>query len=149
MAMFESRERAFEAKHAHDEEFRFLVTVRRDRLMAQLAAQRIGMPDRGRDELTAAVLALRDGPGHDALPIQHVAGVLLDQGSALEAAEAATRLKGCAELTRWQLLDAPLASQGLPRRCQPPHGRSGWCAAKGQERRLGSFRCCRSRGASA
>jgi hypothetical protein len=40
MTTFEDRERAFEAKFAHDEEFRFLVTARRDKLFAQWAGQR-------------------------------------------------------------------------------------------------------------
>ena len=40
MLTFEDRERAFEAKFAHDEEFRFLVTARRDKLFAQWAAAR-------------------------------------------------------------------------------------------------------------
>jgi hypothetical protein len=35
--MFDARERAFEAKFAHDEEVRFRVTARRDRLFAQWA----------------------------------------------------------------------------------------------------------------
>ena len=56
MTVFGSRERAFEAKYAHDGEFRFLVTARRDRPMAHLVAERLGMAGTARYALTAAVL---------------------------------------------------------------------------------------------
>lgn len=108
MTMFESRERAFEAKFAHDQEFRFLVTARRDKLLARLVAERIGMPAAAQDELTAAVLALRDGPGHDALLIQHVAGVLQDHGRSAPADEVAGWLVDCAAQAQQQLLEGPL-----------------------------------------
>jgi hypothetical protein len=41
--MFHERERAFEAKFAHDEEFRFRVGARRDRLFAEWAAEMLGL----------------------------------------------------------------------------------------------------------
>jgi hypothetical protein len=108
MTMFESRERAFEAKFAHDQEFRFLVTARRDKLMAGRVADRLAMPDDARDELLAAVLALRDGPGHDALLIQHVAGVLQEHGHGAPAIEVAGWLADCATQAQGQLLQEPL-----------------------------------------
>ena len=108
MTMFESRERAFEAKFAHDQEFRFLVTARRDKLMARLVAERVGMPVAAQDDLIAAVLALRDGPGHDALLIQHVAGVLQDHGRSAPAAEVAGWLADCAKQAQQQLLEGLL-----------------------------------------
>ncbi len=108
MTMFESRERAFEAKFAHDQEFRFLVTARRDKLLARRVADRLGMQDGERAELLAAVLALRDGPGHDALLIQHVAGVLHEHGLGAPAAEVAGWLANCAAQAQGQLLQEPL-----------------------------------------
>ncbi len=108
MTMFESRERAFEAKYAHDEEFRFLVTARRDKLMAHRVAERLGMADAARDDLTAAILKLRDGPGHDALLIQHIAGVMQAHGSNALAAEVAGWLADCAAQAQQQLLEGPL-----------------------------------------
>lgn len=107
MTMFESRERAFEAKFAHDQEFRFLVTARRDKLLARRVAERLGMADDARDGLTTAVLALRDGPGHDALLIQHVAGVLRDRGLGAPAAEVAGWLADCAVQAQQELLEGP------------------------------------------
>ena len=57
MPMFEDRERSFEAKFAHDEEFRFLVAARRDKLFAHRVAGQLGLPDQGAAELAAAALA--------------------------------------------------------------------------------------------
>lgn len=41
MTMFDDRERAFEAKFAHDEEMLFRVHARRNRLLGQWAAERM------------------------------------------------------------------------------------------------------------
>ncbi len=108
MTMFENRERAFEAKFAHDQEFRFLVTARRDKLLARLVAERLGMADDAGDGLTAAVLKLRDSPGHDALLIQHIAGVMKDHGLGAPAAEVAGWLADCAAQAQQELLEGPL-----------------------------------------
>ena len=43
MTTFDDRERAFEAKYAHDQELQFKVAARRNRLVAAWAAER---PDR-------------------------------------------------------------------------------------------------------
>ena len=74
----------------------------------KLVAQRLGMPEHRQDELTIAVLALRDGPGHDALLIQHVARVLQDHGVPAPAAEVAGWLADCAAQAQQQLLEGPL-----------------------------------------
>jgi len=41
MTMFDDRERAFEAKFAHDEEMMFRIHARRNRLLGQWAAERM------------------------------------------------------------------------------------------------------------
>lgn len=43
MTTFDQREKNFETKFAHDEEMRFKAEVRRDRLVAQWAAELFGM----------------------------------------------------------------------------------------------------------
>ena len=65
MTTFQERERAFEAKFAHDEEFRFLVLARRDKVFARWAAERLGVSGQDEASLIASVLAIRNGPGHD------------------------------------------------------------------------------------
>jgi hypothetical protein len=43
MTTFKDREKAFEAKYRHDQETRFKVTVRRNKLLGQWAAEQIGL----------------------------------------------------------------------------------------------------------
>ena len=45
MTTFDDRERAFEAKFAHDEEMRFRVIARRNRLLGEWAAKQMGLSD--------------------------------------------------------------------------------------------------------
>jgi hypothetical protein len=70
--MFRERERAFEAKFAHDEEFRFLVGARRDRLFAEWAAEMLGLSREEGDALVKAVHRIPNGPGHDQALLQHI-----------------------------------------------------------------------------
>ena len=107
MTTFQERERAFEAKFAHDEEFRFLVIARRDKLFARWAAQRLGVSGEDEAGLTASVLAIRDGPGHDDAVLRHVADVFSGRGVDLRRPELAAALDRCAAQARQQLLDDP------------------------------------------
>ena len=61
--MFPERERAFEAKFAHDEEFRFLVGARRDRLFAEWAAEMLGLSREEGDALVKAYTGFPTGQG--------------------------------------------------------------------------------------
>ena len=45
MTTFDDRERAFETKFAHDEEMRFRITARRNRLLGEWAARRMGLSE--------------------------------------------------------------------------------------------------------
>lgn len=45
MTTFDERERAFEAKFARDQEMQFRIHARRDRLLGQWAAERMGLTD--------------------------------------------------------------------------------------------------------
>ena len=45
MANFEDRERAFETKFAHDEEMKFRMLARRNRLLGEWAARRMGLSE--------------------------------------------------------------------------------------------------------
>ena len=45
MTQFDDRERAFEAKFAHDEEMQFRIAARRNRLLGQWAARQMGLTD--------------------------------------------------------------------------------------------------------
>ena len=43
MTQFDDRERAFETKFAHDEEMKFRITARRNRLLGEWAARQMGL----------------------------------------------------------------------------------------------------------
>ena len=45
MTTFNDRERAFESKFAHDEEMKFRITARRNKLLGQWAARQMGLSD--------------------------------------------------------------------------------------------------------
>ena len=109
MLTFEDRERAFEAKFAHDEEFRFLVTARRDKLFARWAAARCRLSGPAAADLTASVLAVRDGVGHDDRLLQHMERALAEHGNDARPAELIAALQECAAQARQQLLDRPSA----------------------------------------
>jgi hypothetical protein len=101
------RELAFEAKFARDEEFRFLVTARRDKLFARWAAARLRLSDQAVEDLVKAVLAIPGGPGHDQALLKHVADFLSAHGGGAQAAELSAALDLCGQQARQQLLDAP------------------------------------------
>jgi len=45
MTTFDDRERAFETKFAHDEEMKFRITARRNKLLGQWAARQMGLSE--------------------------------------------------------------------------------------------------------
>ena len=45
MTQFDDRERAFESKFAHDEEMRFRITARRNRLLGEWAARQMALSE--------------------------------------------------------------------------------------------------------
>lgn len=45
MTQFDERERAFETKFAHDEEMKFRITARRNRLLGEWAARKMGLSE--------------------------------------------------------------------------------------------------------
>ena len=45
MSQFNDRERAFETKFAHDEEMKFRIVARRNRLLGEWAARQMGLSD--------------------------------------------------------------------------------------------------------
>lgn len=58
MTMFEDRERAFEAKWAHDEEMQFRIVVRRNELLGRWAGVEQGLADEALERYVAELVAL-------------------------------------------------------------------------------------------
>ena len=104
MTTFEERERAFEAKYAHDEEFRFRVTARRDKLFARWAAEQLHLIDQEAADLTRKALAVEDGPGHDDRLLNLTRQIYLAHG-AKDPGDLPTALHQCAEKALLDLLE--------------------------------------------
>jgi hypothetical protein len=100
---FYDREQAFEAKFAHDEEFRFLALARRDKLFAQWAATTLRLSGEEGDALAKAVLVIPNGPRHDQALLQHIAGLVSARGGASEES-ISVALDRCAQQARQQLI---------------------------------------------
>ena len=56
MSSFDDRERAFEAKFAHDADIEFRITARRNRLIGQWAAEKMGLTPEETDAYAKAVV---------------------------------------------------------------------------------------------
>jgi hypothetical protein len=92
---FQDRERAFEAKFAHDEAFRFRALARRDKLFARWAAMRLRLTDGAADALVTDVLSIPDKPGHDHLLVLQIRGLLSGHGDEASEADLLAALDGC------------------------------------------------------
>jgi hypothetical protein len=63
---FEDRERAFESKWAHDEELRFKIVARRNKLLGLWAAEQMGISgDEAEEYAKGVVRADFEEPGHE------------------------------------------------------------------------------------
>jgi hypothetical protein len=65
MTTFDEREKEFEARFKHDEEFRFKVTARRNHLFGLWAAERIGLSGAAAEAYAQEVVNAQFAPGGD------------------------------------------------------------------------------------
>jgi hypothetical protein len=89
MTTFDDRERAFETKFAHDEELRFRVIARRNRLLGQWAARLMGLSDAEADAYAKDVIRSDFEEAGDDDVIRKVLGDLT--GAGIETDEAQVR----------------------------------------------------------
>ena len=76
MTTFDDREKEFEARFRHDQEFRFKVTARRNRMLGLWAAERLGLLGDAADGYAKEVVEAEFEPGGDERVIDKVAGDL-------------------------------------------------------------------------
>ena len=67
MGEFESREQAFEAKFAHDQELQFKAKARRDALMARWVVSELGLSGAEADAYVQSLVALSVQKDHERL----------------------------------------------------------------------------------
>lgn len=106
-AFLHDREQAFEAKFAHDEELRFLVAARRDKLFAAWVAHTLHLSDAATAALVAAILHIPDLHNHNEILVTRIAEVFAAQGHAVERSALADALEECARQAKHQLMDLP------------------------------------------
>jgi hypothetical protein len=80
MTTFDDREKAFETKFAHDEELRFRITARRNRLLGQWAAAQMGLTPEETDAYAKAVVQADFEEAGDEDVIRKVLGDLTSAG---------------------------------------------------------------------
>ncbi len=101
------RERAYEAKYAHDAEFRFLVQARRDRLFAEWAAGRLHLSTDAGAVLIREILAIPDKADHDEILLGRMADAFAAKGAEPKPGELAAKLAECGETARQRMIDKP------------------------------------------
>ena len=95
MTTFDKREEAFEKKFAHDEEMRFKLVARRNRMFGEWVAERLGKTgDSVKEYATSVVLADFEEAGDDDV-LRKVRSDLERAGISVSDAELRARLSDC------------------------------------------------------
>jgi len=103
MTTFDDRERAFEAKYAHDEEIAFRVTARRNRLVAHWAAALMKLTPEETDAYAKAVVQADFEEAGDEDVIRKLLGDLTAAGVEIDDAAVRRTLAEKADEARRQL----------------------------------------------
>ena len=106
MTTFDDRERAFEAKYAHDEEMAFRVTARRNRLLGQWAAAQMGLTPEETDAYAKAVVQADFEEAGDEDVIRKLLGDLLAAGVEIDDATIRTAIQEQTVEARRQLMES-------------------------------------------
>jgi hypothetical protein len=104
MSKFDEREKEFEARFKHDQEFRFKVTARRNRLLGLWAAERMGLSGEAAESYAKSVVAAEFERGGDRHVIDKVGADLAAKGQNATPAQLEAELKRFADRARDQLM---------------------------------------------
>ena len=104
MKSFEERERGEEAKLAHDEEMQFRIQARRNRLLGQWAAERMGLSAVETDAYAKSVVQADFEETSDEDVIRKLLGDLISAGVEIDEAEIRLALEQKAVEARRMLL---------------------------------------------
>src|SRR5947208_11705211 len=104
MTSFADREKEFEARFKHDQEFRFKATARRNRLLGMWAAQRMGLAGADAETYAKEVVAAEFEPDGDKHVIDKVARDLAAKGHAVTPAQVRFELEHFGEQAKEQLM---------------------------------------------
>ena len=101
---FDEREKEFEARFRHDQEFRFKVTARRNRLLGLWAAARLGLEGVDAEAYAHKVVEAQFEPGGDRHVVDKIAADLAAKGDATTPAQIRFQLEHVAEEAKQQLM---------------------------------------------
>jgi hypothetical protein len=104
MATFADREKEFEARFKHDQEFHFKVTARRNRLLGEWAAGQLGLLGPAAEAYGKRVVDAQFEPGGDKHVVSKVADDLGAKDPTITHARVAFELEHFAAQARQQLL---------------------------------------------
>jgi hypothetical protein len=106
MTTFDDRERAFEAKFARDEEMQFRVLARRNRLLGEWAADKMGLSDAEKDAYAKDVVRADFEEAGDEDVIRKLLGDLTGAGVEIDEATIREALGHKSVEARRQLIQA-------------------------------------------
>jgi hypothetical protein len=104
MPTFEDREKEFEARFKHDEELRFKITARRNRLLGLWAAARMGVAGEASEAYAKEVVAAEFERGGDRHVIDKVVADLAAKGQAATADQVRFELEHLTAEARQQVM---------------------------------------------
>jgi hypothetical protein len=100
MTTFDDRQRAFESKYARDQEMQFKIVARRNRLLGQWAAKKMGLTEAEADAYARDVIRADFEEAGDGDVIRKLLGDLTSAGIEVDEAEIRTQLDHKAEEAR-------------------------------------------------
>ena len=106
MTTFDDRERAFEAKYARDEEMQFRITARRNKLLGQWAAAKMGLNPAETDAYAKSVVQADFEEAGDDDVIRKVFGDLTAAGVSITEAAVRKAVEHHTVEARRQLMEA-------------------------------------------
>lgn len=105
MTTFDDRERAFENKFAHDQDTAFRITARRNRLLGEWAAARMGLTPEETDAYAKAVVQADFEEAGDEDVIRKLVGDLTSAGVDTDEPTVRAALEEQAVIARRQFMD--------------------------------------------
>jgi hypothetical protein len=104
MPTFEDREKEFEARFKHDEELRFKVTARRNRLLGLWAADKMGLTGDAAEAYAKTVVAAEFDKGGDKHVVEKLVADLAAKGQPVTTAQVQFELDHFAATARQQVM---------------------------------------------
>ena len=106
MTQFDDRERAFETKFAHDEEMKFRVIARRNKLLGEWAARKLGLSPEESEAYAKDVIRSDFEEAGDGDVIRKVLGDLTAAGLEVDEAEIRQTLEHKTVEAKRQIMEA-------------------------------------------